>query len=144
MQTKTSGAQDKFETGARRDARAGKGRYDLLPANVIQRDAGLYERGAIHYGASNWKKGIPSSRYLDSLLRHAFKYLAGLRDEDHLAAVRFNAGGIMYNEDAVAAGTLPPEIHDLAPREVRGRTVPVVHTIAQKSETKRKTKTEAK
>jgi len=117
MKTKTSGKQDKFTTGAQRDCRLGKGRYDLLEPSGIQRDADLYERGALHYGDSNWKKGIPSSRYMDSLLRHAFLYLGGERDEDHLAAVRFNAGGIMWNEYAVQHGFLPPEIHDLQPRQ---------------------------
>ena len=105
--TKDSGERQQFETGAKRDSRSGKGRFDLLPPTVIRRDAGLYERGADKYGSDNWKSGMPSSRYMESLLRHAFQYLYGDRTEDHLAAIRFNAGGIMYNEDCI------PDLDDL-------------------------------
>lgn len=96
--TKDSGHRERFPTGAQRDTAAGKGRYDLLYPEAIRREACLYERGAVKYEANNWKKGIPSSRFMQSMLRHAFQYLAGDRSEDHLAAVRFNAAGIMYNE----------------------------------------------
>lgn len=111
--TKDSGKRQTWETGAQRDIQEGKGRYDLLHPWVIKRDAGLYERGAAKYDAWNWTKGIPSSRYLDSLLRHVFQYSAGDRTEDHLAAIRFNAGGLVFNEEAVQRDLLPSEILDI-------------------------------
>lgn len=97
--TKDSGAREEFATGSRRDTRAGKGRYDLMSPGVLRRDAGLLERGAMKYGERNWEKGQPESRFADSMIRHALQYLAGDRSEDHLAAVRWNAGAIMHFEE---------------------------------------------
>jgi hypothetical protein len=94
-ETKDSGNREEFTTGAVRDTRAGKGRFDLLPPSAIKRVAQLYQRGAEKYEARNWEKGMPFSRMVDSLLRHAFAVSAGQMDEDHLAAVVFNALGIM-------------------------------------------------
>lgn len=88
----------KFSTGAQRDDSTGRGYYECLPPEAIDRDAKLYEKGAKQYGKHNWRKGIPSSRFMQSLLRHAFRYLDGDRSEDHMSAIRFNAAGIMYNE----------------------------------------------
>lgn len=95
---KDSGKREEFDSGSRRDTRTGKGRYDLLPPKCIARVAKHYENGAVKYGDRNWEKGQPSSRYMDSLLRHAFRYLDGERDEDHLSAVVWNAMGVMFNE----------------------------------------------
>lgn len=58
-------------------------------------------------GDRNWELGQPSSRYLDSLLRHAFEYADGQRDEDHITAVVWNAFGIVFNEE------YKPELDDL-------------------------------
>ena len=96
---KDSGQREDFPTGSKRDTRSGKGRFDLLPPRCITRLAKHYENGAVKYGDRNWEKGQPSSRYMDSLLRHAFRYLDGERNEDHLAAVVWNAFGIMFNEE---------------------------------------------
>jgi hypothetical protein len=67
----------------------------------LERVAQLYEVGAIGkgYGKHNWKKGMPKSVFLNSLLRHAFKVGANWDDEDHLAAVIFNAFCLMHFED---------------------------------------------
>lgn len=97
--TKDSGKREEFPTGSKRDSRAGKGRFDLIPALPLWRLAKLYERGAIKYGDNNWEKGQPSSRYFDSCMRHLVSYLSGMRDEDHLAAVAWNAFGMMWNEE---------------------------------------------
>ena len=106
--TKDSGRREEFPTGAVRDTSEGKGRFDLLYPPAIRREAQLYERGAKKYTDNNWKKGIKSSRFMESLLRHAFQYLGGDRTEDHLAAVRWNAAGIIYNEEE------KQDQHDLA------------------------------
>ena len=106
-QVKDSGEREQFNTGAVRDTREGKGRFDLIPSEPMFRLARHYELGAAKYTDHNWKKGIKSSRCLDSLLRHAFAYSRGDREEDHLSAVVFNAFAIMWNEDCL------PEIHDL-------------------------------
>jgi len=104
---KDSGKREAFKTGSKRDTRKGKGRYDLLPPSGVRRLAKHYENGAIKYGDRNWQLGQPSSRYMDSLLRHAFSYLDGKRDEDHLAAIAWNAFGIIYNEEVL------PDMDDL-------------------------------
>lgn len=103
----------KYTSGAQRDDDLGRGFYELLPPCVILRDAQLYERGSRHYGGRNWEKGIPSSRFMRSLLRHTFRHLEGDRSEDHPAAIRFNAAGLAFNEEMVKRGIFPPEIIDL-------------------------------
>lgn len=83
---------------------------------VLERDARHLELGALKYGDRNWEKGQPLCRYIDSALRHIFKYLAGERDEDHLAAARWNLGALMHTEDMIARGILPKELYDLPAR----------------------------
>ena len=52
-------------------------------------------------------------RYLCSLLRHAFQIADGDETEDHLAAIIFNAGGIMDVRDKIKNGERPEELEDL-------------------------------
>lgn len=99
FETKDSGEREEYATGARRDIQDGKPRYDLIPPLALHRVAALYARGAKKYGESNWEKGIPAKRMVASMLRHAYQYQMGERDEDHLAAVVFNAMGIMHFEE---------------------------------------------
>lgn len=112
-----SGKREEFATGAKRDTAEGKPDFTYFDYYVLSRWAAHYERGAKKYTRNNWKKGIPSSRYMQSLLRHAYQYLAGEREEDHLSAILFNAGGIIYNEEMTKRGRLPKEIHDLPEKE---------------------------
>ena len=42
-----------------------------------------FEEGCDKYGDRNWQKGIPINCYIDSALRHYFKYMAGMVDEPH-------------------------------------------------------------
>ncbi|MBS7362496.1 MAG: hypothetical protein KIH03_01660 [Paludibacteraceae bacterium] len=49
-----------------------------------------FEAGAEKYGENNWKKGIPTSSYIDSALRHYFKHYDGQEDEDHATAFVWN------------------------------------------------------
>lgn len=49
-----------------------------------------FEEGAKKYGVDNWKKGIPTNCYIDSALRHFFKYLRGDNDEPHGRAFVWN------------------------------------------------------
>ena len=100
--TKDSGAREDFDSGARRDTQTGKPRYDLIPPGPLKRIAELYARGAEKYDANNWTKGIPVSRFQASMMRHLEQYRNGETDEDHLAAVVFNAMGIMHFQ-----GTIP-------------------------------------
>jgi hypothetical protein len=111
--TKDSGQRAEFDTGSRRDSQTGKGRFDLLPPEAIRRYAELLERGSDKYGDRNWELGQPYSRLVSSMLRHAFQAAAGQTDEDHLAAVLFNAGALITFQERIAAGLLPPELNDM-------------------------------
>ena len=111
--TNTTAERDTFTTGSVRGDRTGKGRYDLLPREAIHRYAQLLERGATAYGDNNWRLGQPFSRVMDSLLRHAFQAAAGMTDEDHLAAVIFNAAALITYQEMIARGELPADLNDL-------------------------------
>ena len=127
---KDSGERRKFESGAVRDISEGKGRFDLLPLDVIgkanqdnrltnisdyqrtndetylyaamsainyrmdytliERIAKHFENGAKKYDENNWRKGLPCKCYVDSAVRHYFKWVLGEIDEDHEAAFYWN------------------------------------------------------
>ena len=87
---KDSGDRTKFETGAKRDMHAGKGRMDLLPWYGIMEVSKHCEEGALKYGEHNVDKGIPLHSLLDSASRHLAKYMVGMDDEDHLRAACWN------------------------------------------------------
>ena len=106
--TLDSGERVQYPTGAVRDTQAEKGRFDLIPYAGLLRLAQLYERGAAKYGDNNWRKGIPVSRFLSSLRRHAAQ-IGEEFIEDHLAAVIFNAMGIIEMQDKYADN---PTIND--------------------------------
>jgi len=110
---KDSGTRTEFSTGAVRDAQEGKGRMDLLPMRAIMAVARIFETGAKKYGADNWRKGIPLSRYLDSGLRHAMKFARGDRDEDHLSQCIWNFMCLAETQDMIREGLLPLELNDL-------------------------------
>lgn len=93
-----SGERTVFSTGSVRDMHEGKGDMVSLPNSAILRLSKHYENGAKKYGRWNYTKGIPVSSFLDSALRHIFKYLDGRDDEDHLSAAAFNILGAMEME----------------------------------------------
>jgi hypothetical protein len=110
-----------YPTGSKRDNREGKGRFDLLSPIVLDRDAKHLENGSAKYGHRNWEKGQPLSAYLDSAMRHIARFHEGHRDEDHLAAARWNLAALMHTEEMIARGLLPRELDDL-PNYVKGST----------------------
>lgn len=87
---KDSGDRTEFETGAKRDMHAGKGRMDLLPWYGFMEVSKHCEEGALKYGEHNVDKGIPLHSLLDSASRHLAKYMVGMDDEDHLRAACWN------------------------------------------------------
>ena len=110
---KSNGEMTVFSSGAVRDKKTGKGRCDLLPACVLLRLARHYERGAERYGDYNWKQGIPCHSFVDSALRHLFKYMDGWTDEDHLIAAIWNLCGLAWTEEKL------PELMDIPERQTR-------------------------
>lgn len=112
-EVKDSGERQEFATGSRRDTQEGKGRFVLISPIVAERDARHLENGAKKYGDRNWELGQPLSRFFDSAMRHLNKYLEGHRDEDHLAAARWNIGCVVHIETMIQRGMLPASLNDL-------------------------------
>lgn len=112
---KDGGSRQEFETGAVRDTAEGKGRPELISPFAVYRESLWMEKGAKKYADRNWEKGIPMERCMASLLRHANKYLMGDRSEDHLAAIRFNAGAMIHFEETQRTDLmdLPNYLRDL-------------------------------
>lgn len=108
-----SGERRYFQSGSIRDRADGKGRPALIPVLAMFRLAKHYENGAKKYGDFNWELGQPHSVYADSLYRHLLKYLGGARDEDHLAAIAWNAMAIMQQEEMIERGLLSKDLDDL-------------------------------
>ncbi len=110
---KDSGKRQEFETGAVRDVRVGKGRFDLLPWKTIWALARHYEKGATKYSERNWEQGIPLSRFFDSAIRHAIEAFLGMRDENHLIAAIWNLVGWYETKLRIDAGILPKILDDI-------------------------------
>lgn len=92
-----------FNTGAMRESnKVLKGRMDMIPGCSLIRISKRFQESCIPYGKYpefNWQKGIPISRYMDSALRHLYRYLDGQNDEDHLAAAATNILMAMWTEE---------------------------------------------
>jgi hypothetical protein len=112
-ETKFSGVKQEYDSGATRDTKVNKGRFDLIPSGPLMRLAQVYERGANNHGARNWELGFPMSRAMDSALRHIFQYKDGMRDEDHLAQAIWNLIAIMHFEAQIKKGFLPETLNNL-------------------------------
>ncbi len=111
--TKDSGKRRGFSTGAVRDVNEEKGRYDLISPIMMERLAQLLQRGAVKYSSRNWEQGMPLSVYMDSGMRHLFKFLEGHRDEDHLVAAIWNLQALLHIEEMINRGLLPKDLYDL-------------------------------
>lgn len=100
-----------FSTGAVRESKTGKGRCDLLPMCALIRLSKHFEAGTEAHGERNWELGIPIHSFMDSALRHLFKYIDGAIDEDHLAAAAWNVMCAMWTEEK------KPEMQDIPTRK---------------------------
>ena len=89
-----------FESGAK--SSEAKPRYDLIPLDASRREAVRMAEGAAAHGENNYQKGAADRRFvldrINHLIEHALKYAAGDRAEDHLAAIRCNAGMLIWLE----------------------------------------------
>lgn len=96
-----------FISGAIRDDDTNKEDYiETFSWTAQKRFAKYMTEKKKKYGAGNFKKGIPIESYEQSLVRHLQKYLENKyeggnieKEEDHLAAMRFNIDGIMHEEE---------------------------------------------
>lgn len=102
---------NKYKTGAVREKRTGKGRFDLIPPCVMLRLAKYYESTVTEeHPAHNWENGFPTHELLDSAFRHLYKYMDGQTSEDHLCASVWNIFACMFMEDKL------PEMQDIPSR----------------------------
>jgi hypothetical protein len=67
-----------------------------------------YEDGARKYEPNNWKKGMPVHCFIDSGLRHYFKWLRGDEDEPHDRAFVWNLVGAIWTMEN------KPEFNDIS------------------------------
>jgi hypothetical protein len=114
--------QEVFNTGAMRDCDEGKIRPDLVSPFAMERLGELLRLGAAQYSERNYERGMPVSRCLASLYRHLIKFQQGCADEDHLAAVIFNAVAIIHVQEMVKRGVLPDSLLDMP-----NYTIPTIH-----------------
>ena len=108
-----TGERSEFHTGAVRDAMQGKGCPSLLPIDALRAASRRFEDGAEKYGRNNWEKGIPLSRYVDSLYRHLWQFMEGDTTEDHGGAIVWNAMCLVQTKQWIENGKLPEELNDL-------------------------------
>jgi hypothetical protein len=80
--------------------------------SAMTRLAKHYENGAKKYAKNNWRKGQPISRFYDSAMRHLWKAIDGLKDEDHEAALLWNLVAIVQTKIDIEKGLLPKELND--------------------------------
>ena len=57
--------------------------------------------------------GAVTARYYDAAMRHMGMFIAGMKDEDHLAAAAWNIHCMLHTEEMIAMGKLPEELNDL-------------------------------
>ena len=93
---KDSGSREAYSSGAVRDRKEYKGRFDLLPWVAIRQLALHCEFGAIKYGERNCEKGMPVSSLLDSAVRHIGDFFEGKKDEPHLVSAFWNIAYAIY------------------------------------------------
>jgi len=114
VELKSSGKNQSFGEGkAVRDDDTGKSRPDLFSPFALERIGNWLKLGAQRYTERNWEKGMPISRCNASLSRHLMKFQQGIEDEDHLAAILFNAMAIIHYQVMIEKGVLPAELNDM-------------------------------
>lgn len=112
-----SGTRSEFPTGAVRDEMHGRGNPSDIPPCALRRLGQHFEAGARKYSRHNWMKGIPLSRYQDSIMRHVTAWAEGDLSEDHAAAVLWNMACAMHTELEIVQGNLPDYLEDLPYRK---------------------------
>jgi len=82
---------------------SGKPRLELLPYESLAEIAKVFDYGFSKYGVGNWSKGMLWTKMAASILRHTYKWLAGIdKDEESGLSHMAHAGAcvvmILYYE----------------------------------------------
>lgn len=72
-------------------------RYESMAEAMLELSI-HFEEGAKKYGEYNWQKGLPPSSFVDSGVRHYFKWLRGDEDERHDRAFMWNIVCLIWTE----------------------------------------------
>jgi hypothetical protein len=107
-----SGSKRTFPSGSQRDNAKDKARMELLPYDLLARLSKWYGQGAEKYGCNNWRKGQPASAVIGSMQRHLDKAIQGYIDEDHYAAIVWNALALMNVDEYHSDNPLINDIGD--------------------------------
>lgn len=99
-------------SGAIREVKKGKGRFDLIPYEPFKQLAIHFEDGGYVHGDRNWEKGLPLSTYLSAAKRHAAQ-AGGLKDENHAIASCWNFFCLIQTAKWIELGKLPKELDDI-------------------------------
>lgn len=88
---------------------AGKARFDLVPPEFLIAFAELFAIGANKYADRNWEKGMAWGRVFAAMMRHAWQWWAGERNDatdgqHHLLSVAWCAA-VLYEYDRIGIGT---------------------------------------
>jgi len=103
----------KFASGANRQDDSGKGLPSLCSPLALRRLAKHMQGGVeAGYDPRNWEKGLTLCSILDSLQRHIWDELEGKTDEDHAAAMQWNAHVYDHTKEMIRRGLLPQELDD--------------------------------
>lgn len=84
-------------------------RFDLIPTRPLEKVAEVYTIGAKKYEDHNWRKGIKWGRVFGAMMRHAWAWWRGERDDPkdgqhHLASVAWCALTLMEYEETYPEG----------------------------------------
>lgn len=92
-----SGARRDFGTGAVREDDPAKPAIEGVSPFAMERLGLLFAAGGSKYGDyRNWEKGIPYMRFCAAILRHTYAWMRRDDNEDHMAAVMWNAQALMH------------------------------------------------
>lgn len=55
----------------------GKPKFDFIPFDLLAGENRVWAKGALKYGPSQWRKGMPMTQPFNALLRHLFAFMRG-------------------------------------------------------------------
>lgn len=88
-----------FESGAKRSNDTYGCRLDLIPPEGLFAVGRAMHEGAEHYGADNFKKGMPYSVMINHCLQHITNFMMNDNSEDHLGHALANLNMLIWMKE---------------------------------------------